>query len=842
MSRASVPAVLGVQRKALEASTVFVLVLLIGTIALWLDHERYEIEIEQRVQAQLLRARDVLDFEVNERVAVLGATAAFVRATPNYTPVEFQTFAGELSRQLGGVRSVQVAPNFVVRDVYSLNASDHGAVGYNILGHPDRAASVRRMIESGRMVLHGPIDLVQGGKALIGRAPLYVGQGAEQKVFGQATVLIDWPQVTELLGHALMSGDKAMPLKWALVDLDTKTRIQGDETALRAGNAATLEIRFFDRHWQIVAAPQSGWPVFSRWAWVIVLASFWLAGLAAWFVQRVRQTQARADQASLAKSEFLARMSHEFRTPLNGILGMTTLAMRTTLSLQQQDYLQKVALSGQHLLQLVNDVLDFSKMEAGKMALDDTPFELRRVVGNAVWMVGPSCERKGLDLIHQIDADLPQWVRGDPLRLGQVLINLLSNAVKFTAEGQVSLRVEKRELDDHRALESHRVAVRFSVRDTGVGVAPSSVPRLFSHFEQADSSTTRLYGGTGLGLSISRNLAELMGGHVGYEPQPGGGSHFWLDVSLAVAQAPEAQGQAQSHADHATAWAPPRHFSPATAAALAGKCILVVDDNAINRQVTEELLQQEGFAVLTAVHGQDAIDCLVRQSVDMVLMDIQMPVMDGLEATRHIRETLRSAVPIVAMTADASAQDRARCLAAGMNEHLAKPLDWDALCAVLVSQLGPQGAQADTPPGEAETRLAPQEVFPAAPSPDALNSTAAIARLGGDEGLYNKVLVKFEQTQAQALVVLDELSCQGEPAAALRHVHTLKGLAASIGADALRDAAAALEAALRADGTPRVVQAAQREFTIQFERAMDAVRRHLASMAAPLKSATLNRG
>jgi signal transduction histidine kinase/HPt (histidine-containing phosphotransfer) domain-containing protein/ActR/RegA family two-component response regulator len=881
------------RHEVFETSLVFVLVLMTGLLALWLDHERYEVQTEQQVGVQLQRARDVLDFEVNERVAVLGATAAFVRANPTYSNKEFQTFAAEVVGQLGGVRSVQVAPNFVVRDVYSNHAADKKAVGQNLLSDPKRAASIQRMIAQDRMVIHGPLELMQGGEALIGRAPIYAGKGSNRRVFGQATVIIDWPHVSKALEAALSSGEDPIRLKWALVDTDTRTRLQGDPLALQDGQRSRVALKFFDRRWEIVALPEGGWPVFSPWGWPIGLSSLALAVLAAWFVRRVRHMQAQADQASQAKSEFLARMSHEFRTPLNGILGMSNLALRTDLSQQQQDYLEKVVLSGKHLLQLVNDVLDFSKVEAGKMKLDDTPFELRRVVGNAAWMVGPSCERKGLSLTQHVDEELPDWLWGDPLRVGQILINFLSNAVKFTAQGQVSLMVEKRYQD------KYRVWMRFSVRDTGVGVPVQGVHRLFTHFEQADSSTTRLYGGTGLGLSISRGLAELMGGRVGYEPQEGGGSHFWMDVSFAVAHPPEE--------DSTFEMAQPRHFSEAEARALSGKRILVVDDNLLNRQITEELLENEGFEVLCAVHGLDAVQCLERERIDLVLMDVQMPVMDGLEATRHIRGVLNSAVPVIAMTADATAQDRARCLAAGMDDHLGKPFDWESLCALLVKHLRPlaravdegtdsQGSSGGGKPGKgAEARPARHEpiwseqgrdsgpftaagpgaeaapatgffapdfspptprsgpLSPAAVEVDvgvdvevgvdaqgsvdaqgplafspALDVETAVGRLAGDYSLYAKVLAGFERTQAESLTVLAQLCASGDRTGAIRHAHTLKGLAASIGAEPLRAAAAVVESALKHSADAQTLERTREELAEEFTRVMQALKAYLS--------------
>ncbi len=371
-----------------------------------------------------------------------------------------------------------------------------------------------------------------------------------------------------------------------------------------------------------------------------------------------------AEDAARVKSDFVANMSHEIRTPMTAILGITHLLLNSNPPPRQQDYLQKIRMSGEHLLAIINDILDFSKIEAGKMHIEHVAFALDDVLGRVGALIQERCVAKGLAFVVEVATDVPPQLVGDPTRIVQVLVNYVGNAVKFTERGRIGLRVE-RVADDGRG-----VVLKFLVRDTGIGLSAEQRQRLFQSFQQADSSISRKHGGTGLGLVISKRLAELLGGEVGVDSSLGQGSTFWFTARLEVgAQEDVTSGRLPSMPD---------------LAAIAGTNVLLVEDNEINQEVIREILEGFGVKVTVADNGAQAVEMVRHGDYGLVFMDMQMPVLDGLDATREIRKLPgRSALPIVAMTANAMIEDRARCLAAGMNDHLSKPVEPDELLAKL---------------------------------------------------------------------------------------------------------------------------------------------------------------
>ncbi len=379
--------------------------------------------------------------------------------------------------------------------------------------------------------------------------------------------------------------------------------------------------------------------------------------------QSLKEKTSAAEAANLAKSAFLANMSHEIRTPLNAVLGMSFLALKTNLNDQQRGYLQKIVLSGEHLLGLINNLLDMSKIEAGKIDLEKIDFSLGDVLQRLQNLLEEKAHAKGVRLLVDLDPHLPALVHGDPLRLMQILLNFSDNAIKFSNNGTVDIRVSQIGQTESDA------TVRFEVQDRGMGMTPSQLTKLFQPFVQADSSTTRQFGGTGLGLAISKQLVSLMGGEVGAHSEPGKGSTFWFTVVLQPVVGLDALGASAQKLPLPS---------------VTGLRVLLAEDNPFNQLVATEMLNDMGVSLCVAGNGQEVLDLLQHNLVDCVLMDCQMPGMDGYEATRRIRAQPAFAnIRIIAMTANASAADKALCLAAGMDDYLAKPIDPVRLQAML---------------------------------------------------------------------------------------------------------------------------------------------------------------
>lgn len=492
----------------------------------------------------------------------------------------------------------------------------------------------------------------------------------------------------------------------------------------------------------------------------------------------LEQARAHAVAASQAKSAFLANMSHEIRTPMNGIMGMTELLLEQTFSAEQQrKHLLAIRDSTDNLMVIVNDILDLSKIEAGKLELTPQPFLLRSGISNGLHPLAVRAEQKGLHVLIEVGQDVPDRLQGDLLKLHQILTNLVGNAIKFSEQGTITVSVETDQSRDDG------IMLRFCVADQGIGIPPEAQERIFDTFEQADVTTTKRYGGTGLGLAICLRLTELMHGTIWLESQPGVGSRFYFTCLLQLAAA-----------DAVIAADEPVQQTTGLQTPLAGLKILLVDDVEVNRELAKAVLARNNHRITEAATGREALEAYANSNFDIVLMDVQMPEMDGLQAASAIRQFEqamdRPRTTIVALTAYAAAEDQQKCLAAGMDDYLAKPVKPANLLATLQRHC----SKGTHTPLEVPAKQ-PSEIT--AELQPVYARDELLERLGGAATLIPKFMGLFRNGVEKNLTELEQAIAAGDPEAVRVSAHTIKGACGNIGAMRMRETASTVEAAAK---------------------------------------------
>jgi signal transduction histidine kinase/CheY-like chemotaxis protein/HPt (histidine-containing phosphotransfer) domain-containing protein len=515
-----------------------------------------------------------------------------------------------------------------------------------------------------------------------------------------------------------------------------------------------------------------------------------------------------AQDVARTKSAFLANMSHEIRTPMNAIVGLSRLALEDHLPPKSRDYLGKVHSSALALMEILDEVLDYSKIEAGQMRVESIPMDLQDVLRRVTDLFCGRIEQKGLILNTTMASDVPHWVMGDPLRLTQIINNLVGNAVKFTDSGSISITIDRM----HEATTEVDL-LRFCVKDTGMGIAPECQSTLFDAFTQADTSITRRFGGTGLGLTICKSLVTMMSGRIGVCSELGGGSEFWFALPMTATDAP-ARAPSQVDRHHSSI----REEEASTVTELEklrNRRVLLAEDNRLNQMVATEFLTRMGLEVTVVDNGLEALDTIKGVAPDhfaAILMDLHMPVMDGLESTRRIRALPgREHTPIIAMTAAALDEDRSACMGVGMVDHIPKPVMPEQLLKVLLRWMTPEQA------AEAMAQEAP-------PMPG-FDLPGLSERVHGNERLMWLLLAQLAEQEAPSGDLLAQLMAQGDIEAARQRAHDIKGCAANLGAQALSDASARLESALKQG---RLDHEALAAFQHTLNESMACIRAHLA--------------
>ena len=667
-----------------------------GFVVKDLQDQQYILMTRQEVSLTLGELRGLLETRLYSNIHTAEGVKALVAMNPSMSREDFARAMGPWFRERTYLRNIALAPDLVIQYMYPLEGNE-AALGLDFRTIPSQFVTADLARTSGKTVVAGPLDLVQGGQGIIARVPIFLDFQTDDNPYfwGLASVVMDVSYIYEDVGLLNPAHNIKLSLK-GRDGLGAQGEVFFGSPGVFSMDPEYAVVELPNGSWIMAAVPSNGWPTaspgLSPLMWAFIISSSILVGLVfvlLLLIEWLQRARFLAIHANQAKSQFLAAVSHEIRTPLNAIMGFAELLPRDKMNKDEQLYLNNLQESSQSLLSLVNDILDFSHVESGTLLFTSEPLSPVDLITSVHQSFMPQARTLGLDFRLECTGSIPPLVLADGLRLRQVLGNLVANALKFTPSGSVWLRLECPEHSPNYSQETREYStLNFSVQDTGIGIAEKDVGKIFHAFSQIDQGYTRNFGGVGLGLAIANNLLGVMGTQLSVTSSPGIGSTFSFLVELpVVSSAPERRELPASTTVHPV----PSDDSPVREYSAEPIRIHIVEDNPINALVLQKLIQriQPQAEILVSEDGQQALEAFVQFKPDFIFMDIQMPVMDGLEATLRLREIEQERkmppVPIFALSAGVLNSDEQACLKAGMNGFLRKPINLKTLEELFLS-------------------------------------------------------------------------------------------------------------------------------------------------------------
>lgn len=791
-------------------TVVIVLLILTGIISIR-ENNHYKIKLHGEVTIQLSQIITKLESEINRHFFLTRGLVAYVALNPELDVATFKGMSSDILSYSKHIRSITLAPDNILSFVYPLKSNDLN-LGSDYRKNTKQWPAIKQMIAKQKTVFDGPYDVAQGGKTFIIRTPIYINRsiGNSRKYWGFVNIVVEVDKLFHDAGLSNLDESIRIALHNSGDNRLQSTVIYGDNT-LRNSDAVKLSFNVPGGSWILLGKPKQDWQESAPGQFILWFIGCCLALLTGWIVMFRLEISAKrklqletalnfARSADKAKSDFVANMSHEIRTPLNPIISLTYLALKDDLPTQTRNHLKEIQSASQQLLEIIESVLDFSNIEAGSLTIEKLPFSLDKFLTNIINLYTKQAQEKNLSFSFQLPQDLPSYIVGDAVRLEQVLSNLLSNAIKFTSKGSITLKVK---VINH---SKQQLGLSFDVEDTGIGMTPEQVQQLFQEFTQFDSSITRKYGGTGLGLSICQKLIHLMGGEISAESKPDKGSQFTFHLNFDL---PTEEIASDIN---------PKSSLPAPQLpSYQGESVLLVEDNITNQMVVQKLLEGTGLKIYVANNGQEAVFMSIARHYDLILMDIQMPVMDGYQATETIRQKKRYAnTPIIAMTAHALKGDRSKSIAAGMSAHISKPIDPELFYQTLMHWLPAKGT-VDHLAIDASDNLWSLDDLPG------IDTSVGLKKFLHDQELYQKVLLHFHQDHLKDAIIIKYSLKSNDKIKAKILAHTIKGAAAHLGAIKLYQATVQLEAELKNEET-------EYESFYEFQLALDEVLSGIAGL------------